>query len=195
MLKNENGQTTHHVICTDIVDRVSGIRMNSLRPAKEKKRRNHKSFLRFSYLCVCVCLCVSIAFVLNFSLCCTLYSVHCTLRAEWNWREKMFLAFRHARSSLCLGRDVRQFSSKWLWRASGQRASLCQYHMHWYFDNGRIYVIDNFDIYAFCLHDSKPTATSWPTTTLSNERSGTVQLAMTVTETAGISVHFFHFYF
>lgn len=181
MLKNENGQTKHNVICTDIVDRVSGIRMNSLRPSKEKKDETINRFWDFR-ICTLVCVCVSTA-LYWISLCVAHCRVYASSRTKLA-RKNVFglspcppvFVSRSRRETALIEMVV---ESQW---------STCQYHTQ--------LVIDNFDIYAFCLHDSKPTATSRPTTTtISNERSGTVQLAMTVTETAGISVHFFSLFF
>lgn len=94
--------------------------MDSLRPSDLKKEESINRFCDFSVRwplpLVWRCVCVSVAFILNFSL-------WRSFRVDWNWREKCFWPLAMP-VRLCVStRDVRQFSSKRLWMAGGQRTT------------------------------------------------------------------------
>lgn len=116
MLKTENGQTKCNIICTDIEDRASGIRIHSHRQPKEKKEEIENGFFVIS-----VCKCVR-ALASTFST--ELFFVMITVRfGSTRIGAKTVLAFCRARSSLCLNSRRETILIECLWRAGGQYAT------------------------------------------------------------------------
>lgn len=125
---------------------------------KKRKKKSKIVFLWFQFLHVCERL--LLLFLLNSSLS---WAPYASGRLEL--ARKQFWPFAMP-VRLCISAwDVRQFSSNVCGKPVVKIPRL------YYLDNSQIYVIDNFDIYAFSPHDSTM-ATFWPMkTTISNERS------------------------
>lgn len=184
-LKNGNGQTKRNAICAPApcrpCVRYTQFSCSAIKGRERKKKESINRFCDFSgLLCSCASerACLRSFFVWNFSLCWTLYtSSRLKLaRKKYSWPFAMpalaFVLETRRRATIHIACGGQRGRCQWKAR---RRDSLT---LFWQWPNICMYVIDNFDIYAFCLHDSNAMATSRPlTTTISGERSGTDHLA------------------